>query len=260
MSVVTAGEILWKVLVAGLILVAGGTFGSWAVAAVSTALEHAGVEPLVRRTIARLVRPIILLVSFVAALEYLDVDLTTVAAMTGAATLAIGLALQHSLSNVASGAMLMTLRPFREGEIIECAGELGVVLEHGTFAIVIERPDGTLVTIPNQAAFTGILRNHSRRGARRIELSVLVPLDTDLVGLRAKVLPLLMAESRVLEQPPPDLSVGDIEDRGVRLQIHLWTSPADYLEVRASVAEALVAVLRQDREQSSRLGVGAHEL
>jgi small conductance mechanosensitive channel len=250
----TAGEIVWKVLIAGLILVIGGTLGSWAQAASSTALEHAGIDPVVRRTGARLVRPLFILIALVAALEYLDIDLTTVAAMTGAATLAVGLALQHSLSNVASGAVLMTLRPLREGEIVECAGEQGVLLEHGTFALVIERADGTLVTVPNHAAFTQIIRNHSRRGQRRVELPVLVAADTDVTHLRGQILPVVMSHGRVLENPPPSVEVTGLEGDSVRLLICAWTRPEDHTEVRSSLAESLLSVLRH---KSSRARVAS---
>lgn len=241
----TAGEFLWKVLVAGLILVVGGTLGSWAQAATSTALEHAGIDPAVRRTGARLIRPLFLLIALVAALEYLDIDLTTVAAMTGAATLAVGLALQHPLQNVASGAVLMTLRPFREGEHVQCAGEEGVVLEHGTFVLVLERADGTMVTIPNHAAFTQIIRNYSRRGQRRVEIPLVVPAETDVTHLRGQVLPVVMSQGRILESPPPSLEVVGLEGESVRLLICAWTRPEEHSDVRSALAESLLSVLRQ---------------
>lgn len=247
----TASEVLWKVLVAGIILVCGGTFGSWAQAASGTALEHAGVDPMVRRTVLRLVRPTVLLISVVAALEYLDVDLTTVAAMTGAATLAFGLALQHSLSNIASGAVLMTLRPFREGEIIECGGEQGVVLEHGTFAIVLERADGTLVTVPNHVAATQVIRNHSRRGARRLQLSLSVPQSTDISALRARMLPVIMDVPNLLPSPPPDLGAVEIEEGKVKIAITVWVRPDDLDAARAALAEALLVEMRDVKRAAS---------
>src|SRR6476469_1549257 len=107
MVTTTTGLLVWKFVVAAALLAVGWAAGSWLSGVASLALEESGLDPVVRRALARAVRPIVGLVAVVAALEYLDVDLAIVAAMVGAATLAVGLALRGPLANVATGGILL---------------------------------------------------------------------------------------------------------------------------------------------------------
>ncbi|MEQ1502638.1 MAG: mechanosensitive ion channel domain-containing protein [Myxococcota bacterium] len=238
--------LVWKVAVAGLLLLAGTALGSWIASAVSLGLERAGLDPQVRRWIVRSVRPIVVVIAVVAALEYLDVDLRTVAAMAGGATLALGLTLHATMSNVATGGLLLTLRPYREGELVECAGQLGVVVEQGAFAVVLERADGVLVTIPNNAAFTAPIKNHTRAGRRRIEVACVVPRGTDLEALRTGLAAGWSGgiDPRILTEPAPSVQVLGIEDGGVRIAARVWVKPADHDAASGAVAERVLAAVR----------------
>ena len=249
----TAGVFLWKIVVAAAIALGGVAVGSWLSGATALALERSGLDPVVRRGLARAVRPIVMLIALVAALEYLDVDLTIVAAMMGAATLAVGLALRGPLSNVASGAVLLTLRPFREGDWIGCAGEHGRVLEQGTFAVVLERADGTLVTVPNETVFGGPIHNHSRRGSRRIEVRVGLPLGVDLARVRGRLLAAAAAEPRIAASPEPVVRVESIERDTVRAVFEAWAAPSlsGRDEVTVALTEAVLAVV-SELEDSAR--------
>lgn len=233
----------WKLAVAAALVLAGNLVGSWLSTVAHAALDRTGLDPMVRRALTRAVRPVVVTVAVIAALEHLDVDLTTVAAMAGAVTLAIGLALQTSLSNVASGALLLTLRPYRDGEQVECGGEEGVVLEQGAFAVTLERADGVRITVPNNAAFRSAIRNHDRAGRLRVELSVLLDPDAGLAGARAAIEPVLAAEARLLGEPAPAVRFG-IEDRGVRMRVTAWVRPADRAGTTSDLCEATLAALR----------------
>lgn len=242
----TAGVLLWRIVVAGAILLGGVAAGSWLSGAVGLTLERSGLDPAVRRGLARAVRPIVILVAVVAALEYLDLDLTIVAAMVGAATLAIGLALRGTLSNAASGGVLLTLRPFREGDWIGCAGEHGRVLEQGTLAVVLERSDGVVVTVPNDVVFGGPIHNHSRRGSRRIDVRVALPLDVDLAELRARLLAITEIEPRIAPSPGPVVRVGGVERDTLHVVVEAWALPSSFSsheDVSAAFAEAVHAVV-----------------
>lgn len=239
----TAGLLLWKFVVAGAILLAGGAIGSWLSGVAALGLDRSGLDPMVRRGLARAVRPIVGMVAVVAALEYLDVDLTIVAAIVGATTLALGLALRGPLSNVANGGVLLTLRPFREGEWISCAGEHGRVLEQSTFAVVIERADGTVVTIPNEVAFAAPIHNHSRRGHRRLEVAVVLPHDVDLADTRSRLLAVVAADPRILPSPEPAVRIDTIERDGVRVVVQVWVLAASHDAVKADLTEGVLGVV-----------------
>ena len=239
-------ELLWQIVVAGSILAVSTVLGSWLGALASSALDRAAVDPMVRRMLVRLVRPLVVFVGAIAAVQYLQVDLTPVTAMLGAATLAVGLALQSSLSNVATGALLLTLRPFRAGDVVEVAGKLGVVVDQTLFHVLIDSPDGRQVTLPNNAVFAQPIENFSRRGARRIELTLTLPFDTDVPGA-LQALTEACAVDGILAEPAASAVVTSLSPRGPVVAIRAWCEPSAFGTCTSRLAQAVLARLQSDR-------------
>jgi small conductance mechanosensitive channel len=152
---------------------------------------------------------------------------------------------QPAMSNLASGALLLSLRPYREGDYVECGnGERGRVLEQGPFAVVLERADGVVVTVPNNATFANAIRNHSRMGRRRVETLFLVDHDVDLDLVRRAVVERLRTDAAVLSDPPPVVLVTAIEDGGLRMSARVWVRPDRYAESASRIAEDVLGILR----------------
>ncbi len=234
---------LWHVAGALLLILAGGVVGTWAASVTGLLLERTKLDPGVRNLLTRVVRPIVIVLAVIAALDLLAIDLTALAVMLGAATLAVGLALQPTLSHAVSGGVLLTLRPYREGELVTCAGLDGRVVEQGALAVILERPDGTLATIPNGVAFSGPILNHVRLGRRRVELLVTVPAGADLTSLRTEVEQALARDARVLPTPEPAVTVA-LDADAVRLHATAWVPPADRDATESELAAIVSGLVR----------------
>ena len=234
---------LWHVAGAALLVVAGAVVGTWAAGVTALLMERTQLDPGVRNLVTRAVRPLVIVLAVIAALDLLAIDLTALAVMLGAATLALGLALQPTLSHAVSGGVLLTLRPYREGEIVTCAGLEGRVVEQGALAVTIERPDGTLATIPNGVVFSGPILNHVRVGRRRVELTVTVPPGADLAGLRSEVAQTFARDPRVLPSPEPTVAVV-LGPEVVRLVAGAWVASAEREAVENDLAVTVAGLVR----------------
>ncbi len=231
--------------VALLLVGAGWLLGGQVAAVVRSSLEGTPVDPRVRHGLVRTVRPVVVGVAFVAALEYLDIDLSTVAAMAGAVTLAIGFGLQPAFVNLATGALLLTVRPFREGDAVECGnGERGRVLDQGPFGVTLERNDGVVVTVPNVATFQHPIRNHTRMGRRRVDVDLILDVDAELEVARRAIVDALQADPAVMADPPPSVALLAVDERGLRVSARCWVPPDQHEASSARLAESVLGVVR----------------
>lgn len=236
-------ELFQIVLVVVIIVGVSALLGSWLSGAVAGALERTGLDPMVRRLLAKAVRPILILVGVIAAVQYLSIDLTPVTAMLGAATLAIGLALQGSLSNVATGAMLLTLRPYREGDVVNVSGKTGTVVEQGYFRLRVRTPDGILVSLPNNLVFAGAIDNYTHFGQRRIDITLTLPFDANTRKAITVLQGVLEAHEGVVSEPAPLALLTEMSPRGPVLAMRGWVAASDLADVRSELChEALTAL------------------
>ena len=201
----TAAEyFLPRLILALVILVAGIVLAAWAARAVSGALARTGrVDETARPALAAAARYGVLIVTAVAALSQIGVQTASLLAALGAAGLAIGLALQGTLANIAAGIMLLWLRPFRVGDYIETVGGTpfaGTVKEIGLFASRLETYDGLFVFAPNSAIWTSPLRNHSRNAGRLVSFNVGFAPGADIARARAILLRAIADEPGVLKR------------------------------------------------------------
>lgn len=181
------------------------------------------------------------LVAFVvlAALSIVGIPVTSFVAVVGAAGLAIALAFQGTLSNLASGVMILTFRPFKVGDFVEIGGTIGTVKEVGVFSSTLATPDNVQVTVPNSQIYGEIIRNYSANDTRRIDLVVGVSYDDDLNVAIATIQQVLAAEDRILAEPEPQVAVSEMADSSVNLVVRPWVAPADYWGTRFALTKAL---------------------
>ena len=173
--------------------------------------------------LAALVRYAILTLTVVVTLGNFGVETTSIIAVLGAAGLAIGLALQGTLSNVAAGLMLLFLRPFKVGDWVEAAGVSGSVREIGLFTTTIDTFDNVFISVPNSAIWTSNIINHARYGTRRMDLDIGISYDADLDAAEQAMME-LAADSRVLSDPAPRFLVVSYGDSAINVRLRAYAS------------------------------------
>ena len=222
----------------------GGVVGSWLAGIVSVALERRGADPAIRRLVSNATQPLILIIAGVAAAQYLGLDLTAAVAILGAASLAIGMALKSTLSNVASGGILLTTRPIKEGEFVQIAGQSGTVIEQGLYTTTIRTADGVLTTLPNDLVLGAPVHNFSRNQNRRVEVILVVTHESDLDAASAALEAVLAADERILAEPEATVIPGARTPRGVEVVCRAWVANADYASARSDLTRAAFEAIR----------------
>ena len=220
-----------RVVGAAIVLCLGIFIARWASrSSLRLLVGAAHVDPTLRPIIASTVRYAIIVLVLIAALSQIGVQTTSLLAVLGAAGLAVGLALQGTLSNIAAGIMLIWLRPFRIGDYVEVVTGnpiAGTVREIGLFASLIETYDGVLVFAPNSTIWNFPLRNHSRNERRLLGFAVVLAESSDFEKARDVLLEWLAADPRVVKAPPPDVFIDRLDSGESSLICRMWAEPAD---------------------------------
>ncbi len=235
------------VLGAIVILIVGWTVAGWARRLTHSALGRIPrVDETLKPILASVVRYVILAFVIVAVLDQFGVETTSIIAVFGAAGLAIGLALQGTLSNIAAGVMLLLLRPFSIGEYVDAGSVSGTVEEIGLFTTRFKTSAGLFVTAPNSGLWNSVITNYSRNPLRRLDFVVGVGYDDDLNGATAEMETLMKADDRILGDPEPRVFVTELADNSVNLTLRCWVSTADYWATLTDLARN--AKLRLDEK------------
>ena len=175
----------------------------------------------------------------VAALDNLGVETTSFIAVLGAAGLAVGLALQGSLANFASGILLVIFRPFRGGDFITIGGVSGTVEDIQFFSTRLRSPDNKTVFVPNAKISGDVITNFSARETRRLDLTVTVSYDSDLNKAKKILFDILTSDERVLLDPAPVIAVMELADNGVELVVRPWVNRTDLWDLRFHLLETI---------------------
>lgn len=199
--------------------------------------------------VCSILRWVLLLFVTIAALSQLGIDTTSLVALLGAAGLAIGLSLQGSLANLAAGVMLIIFKPFTKGNFVEAGGAMGTVDSISIFTTVMTTPDNKEIIIPNGAIIGGNITNFSARPTRRVDMVFGVSYSDDLRKTRRILEEIIAADSRVLSEPAPVITVGELADSSVNFLVRPWVNAADYWAVLWDTTEAVK--LRFDEESIS---------
>ena len=182
----------------------------------------------------------------IAALSQLGIETTSLAAVIAAAGLAIGLALQGSLSNFAAGVMIILFRPFKNGDYVEAAGTAGTVEEISIFTTVLKTPDNKMVIVPNNEITTGNIINYSAHPTRRLDMVVGVGYDDDLKKVRKSLEKILSKEDRILKDPETVIAVAELADSSVNFVVRPWVKTEDYWAVKFALTEAIKATFDKE--------------
>jgi small conductance mechanosensitive channel len=191
-------------------------------------------------------RAVLMLFVIIAALDQLNVNTTSLAAILAAAGLAIGLSLQGSLQNFAAGVMLLVFKPFKAGDFIEAGGAMGVVKSISIFTTIMTTADNKEIIVPNGGIYGGNITNYSAKETRRVDMVVGIGYDSDLKKAKEILKEMLAADERILKDPAPTVAVAELADSSVNFVVRPWVATADFWAVKFDFTEAVK--LRFDAE------------
>lgn len=220
-----------KLIVSLLILIGGIILARVTANFLIRRLDNSAIDNMVVSFLAGIIRAIIIIAAVLMALSHVGVQTTSFIAILGAAGLAIGLALQGSLSNFASGVMIMIYRPFKAGDYVDAGGIAGSVQRIELFTTVLKTPDNKKVVVPNSRITTSAITNFSVEETRRVDLVIGVSYNANLQDTKKLFLDLLMADERVLKTPMPTIAVSELGDSAVKFIVRPWVKRADYWAV-----------------------------
>ncbi|MEO3879391.1 mechanosensitive ion channel family protein [Rheinheimera fenheensis] len=192
------------------------------------ALLSRSVDKAVVSFVAGIVYAIIMIATVLMALSQMGVQTTSFIAILGAAGLAVGLALQGSLANFASGILIILFRPFKSGDFIDAGGISGTVDKIEIFQTIMKTPDNKKVIVPNAQITGGAITNFSAEATRRVDLVIGISYDSDLRKAKQILQDILAQDSRVLKEPAAAVTVAALADSSVNLNVRPWVNSADY--------------------------------
>jgi len=197
------------------------------------------IDRTVGNFLASVVRWVVLLIVLVAILNLYGIQATSLVAVLGAATLAIGLALQGTLADLAAGFMLILFRPYKLDDYVQVAGTSGTVKDINLFFTELATPDNIQIIIPNGKAWGSIITNYSHHKLRRCDLTFGIGYDDDAGRAMAIVLDVARADDRVLQDPAPWINVTSLGSSSVDLTTRLWCKADDYWNMRFDLTRAV---------------------
>lgn len=227
--------------------------GRWVAKVVRRVVErlmgNSQVDATLIKFTGNLVYTLLMVVVVLAALNQIGVQTTSFIAIIGAAGLAIGFALQGSLSNFAAGIMMIVFRPFKVGDFIQGGGEAGTVEEIALFTTQLKTPDNKTIIVPNSKITGDNITNFSAKDTRRVDLVIGVSYQDDLKKVKEVLADILAKDERVLKDPAPTIGVVALGDSSIDFAVRPWVNAADYWGVYFDLLQGIKE--RFDKERIS---------
>jgi small conductance mechanosensitive channel len=222
-----------------ILLVAGYFIAGLAERSIFAGLGHVhGFDTTLRQFFAKIVRYAILVLVVIMVLGQFGVQTASIIAAIGAIGLAIGLALQGTLQNIAAGIMLLVLRPFRVGEYVEVGAIAGTIEDIGLFATRLRAVDGIYVLAPNSTLWNQPVKNFTRNRTRRNDITVGIDYGDDIALAQKTLVDIAVKDKRVLAAPAPASFVATLGESAVDITLRYWTAPSDFLAVKMDLTKA----------------------
>jgi small conductance mechanosensitive channel len=228
-----------RIAIALAIFVVGRWIASLVTKMVKRAMAKANVEETLLKFLGNLIYYVLLVAVVIATINQLGIQTTSLLAVLGAAGLAVGLALQGSLSNFAAGVMIVGFRPYKVGDFIEAGGVNGVVEAVQIFTTVMRTGDNKKIIVPNSQIMAGEITNFSANPTRRVDLVAGCGYDDDLDKVRGVLEDILAKDERILPDPAPTIAVSELADSSVNFVVRPWVNSGDYWGVYFDVTEQI---------------------
>ena len=211
--------------------------------AVQRLLQRRNVDPSLVGFTSSLVYALVLVFTIIATLSNFGVEVASFVAVLGAASFAVGFALQGSLSNFASGVMLLVFRPFKVGDYVTAGGVSGTVKHIELFTTTMATPDNVKIIIPNSKVFGDTIHNFAGFDTRRMDLPVGISYDSSIEKAKTTLERVVVAESRLLPDPAPLIVVDELADSSVNMKVRVWVNRQDYWGVKFDMTRAIKEAL-----------------
>ena len=224
-----------NLVIAGIIFLIGKWVAKTAQNALEALLRKRSVDEVLVDFLGTIVYALVIVAAIVAAFDQVGIPATSFIAIIGAAGLAIGLALKDSLSNFASGVMLVLFRPFTKGDFIDAGGITGTVDEIRLVSTTLTTPDNKLVTVPNAMIYTSAIINFSAKETRRLDMVFGVGYNDDLKVVADILTKICADHPLVLAEPEPNIFITNLGDSSVDFAVRPWVNGTDYWGVRAEL-------------------------
>ena len=216
-----------------LLLIAGWVVAGWIEKHTGKVLKRIDrVDATLRSFVTNLVRYAILVLVMIAVFAQFGIQTTSIIAVLGAAGLAVGLALQGTLANIAAGVLLLFLRPFRVGESIDAGSIAGTVREIGLFSTELQTWDGIYLMVPNSQLASAAIQNYSRLPTRRLNLVIGISYTDDIDKTLKVLSELLQNDERILDDPAHQVMVKELAESSVNINLRCWTNRENYWSLR----------------------------
>jgi small conductance mechanosensitive channel len=220
-----------KLLTAVLIVVIGRIIVGIITSFVRKIMSKSSVEETLTKFVGSLIKAFLLTIVFIAALNSLGVQTTSLVAIVGAAGLAVGLALQSSLSNFSAGVMLIIFHPFKAGDFVEAGGATGLIEEVRIFNTTMKTVDNKIIIIPNGNIIGNNITNYSAEDTRRVDMVFGIGYDDDIKKAKEIFQRLLTEDNRILKEPESTVAVSELGDSSVNFVVRPWVKTEDYWDV-----------------------------
>jgi len=215
--------------------------GKWIVkvivSIVTKIMNKSNLDETLANFLSKVIRGVLLVIVLLAALNNLGVDTTSFVAMFGAAGLAIGLAFKDTFSNIGAGVLIIFFRPFKVGDYISAAGEMGTVEAINIFSTLLLTPDNKQIIIPNGGIIDGNITNFSAKSTRRVDFVFGIGYDDDLKLAKSTLEEIVNADERILKDPTPFVAVGELADSSVNFTVKVWAKSEDYWGIHFDTIE-----------------------
>jgi len=239
-------DLLFRLITAALIFYVGRWLARVLTNLLENVLNRAKVDPTLSKFVRNLLYFGLLVFVAIAALSRLGVETTSLVAVIGAAGLAVGLALQGSLSNFAAGVLLIIFKPFRVGDFVETAGAKGTVQEIQIFNTVLHSPDNVRIIIPNSQVTGANIINYTANDKRRVDLVIGISYGDDIAKAKQVITSVLLSDSRVMRDPAPVVAVLGLGDSSVNIAVRPWVKATEYSPTYFELTEKIKVSLEQN--------------
>jgi len=227
------------VVTAALLLLIGRWIARFATDVARRMLARTDMEDTLENFLCNLIYAVLLVMVVIAAINQLGIQTTSLLAILGAAGLAIGLALQGSLSNFAAGVLIIAFRPYKVGDFVEGGGVAGTVEEVQIFTTILKSPDNKKIIIPNSQIMNAEIINYSANQTRRLDLTAGCGYDDDLDKVRKVLEEIVAADDRVLAEPATTIGIVELGDSSVNFVVRPWVNGSDYWPVHFAMTEQI---------------------
>lgn len=228
-----------KIVAAVLILIIGKWLAGKISKLITKLLEKNNVDITLVKFFNNIIYYTLMIAVIIAAAGQLGINTTSFLTVVGAAGLAIGLALKDSLSNFASGVMLIMFRPFKAGDLVNAGGATGKVVSISLFNTILNTPDNQKVIVPNSSITSSVITNVTANDTRRVDLVIGIGYDDDIKKAKQILTSIIQEEKRVLKDPAPTVAVMELADSSVNFAVRPWVKTAEYWDVYFDLTEQI---------------------